>query len=227
MPQDKPFPPEQDPEFDKDTVRGENANDEPESQDQLIDEIENAASAALDDALSESQFNPVVSDVHDLPTLEMEDEDDETDDILPVKPHDPAERSDPRKTLPGSGGFDPNPDFASEDTPFDGGQTQPHIVPFQHTLVHVPGEEHRPVRSSQPAQPPNSRTLFLRRPASSRRCRNRRSTRSILFRRGSLRSRVRQPRCRLVPSRARAGFSAVRPAARRSFSAYLRPFAAA
>lgn len=166
MPQDTPFPPEQDPEFDKDTVRGEDAHEQPDAPREPADPVDGDVpseahpAGTLDDVLSESQFNPIISDVHDLPTLEIEDDEDETDDLVPVKPHDPVQRPDPRKTLPGSGGFDPNPDFANEDTPFDGGQTQPHIVPFQHTLVHVPGEEHRPLRSSQPAQHPQQQTTI-------------------------------------------------------------------
>lgn len=66
---------------------------------------------------------------------------------------------DPKKTLPGSGGLDPNPDFTEEarnrpprspatTQPNDPGYTVPHIVPFEHTLVHVPGEEEN--RSSAP-----------------------------------------------------------------------------
>jgi penicillin-binding protein 1C len=46
---------------------------------------------------------------------------------------------DPKKTLMGSGGLDPNPDFAPK-LPTEAGFTVPHIVPFEHTLVHVPGE---------------------------------------------------------------------------------------
>ncbi len=102
MPDEKPFPPEDD---------------------------------SLDDTMRPDQPLP---DVHDLPTLDMDEDDDETDDIHPV---DAPVRPDPRKTLPSSGGLDPNPDFDTEEA---GEQTAPHIVPFQHTLVHVPGEEHRP-----------------------------------------------------------------------------------
>ncbi|MEP7292303.1 MAG: transglycosylase domain-containing protein [Chloroflexota bacterium] len=152
MPEDKPFPPERDPEMDKNTVPGEPQDDASASAE--------GAPSALDDALSESQFNPVVADAHDLPTLEMDEDDDETDDLQPVKAAPPpTPRSDPRKTLPGSGGYDPNPDFLSEgasgDTPFDGGQTLPHFVPFEHTLVHVPGEENRP-RPSKPVPQPSA-----------------------------------------------------------------------
>ncbi|GEM_PF-228410 len=68
--------------------------------------------------------------------------------------HQPSdEPSDPKKTLPGSGGLDPNPDMTPgaapptrttpgvEPSPQELGYTVPHIVPFEHTLVHVPGEE--------------------------------------------------------------------------------------
>lgn len=80
----------------------------------------------------------------------------------PLLPHDPRRAS--AQTLPGSGGFDPNPDFdagktmrtqpaqgsgrASSAMPQTTGRTtgqgaeftQPHVVPFQHTMVHVPPE---------------------------------------------------------------------------------------
>lgn len=155
MPEEKPFPPEQQPseqdsQANKNTVPGEPQND---------------PDATLDDLLSQSQFNPVIKpDTHDLPTLEM-DEDDETDDLVPVDAQKPANtppRPDPRKTLPGSGGYDPNPDF-SEETPFDGGQTQPHVVPFEHTMVHIPGEEPRRPRQ-QPQQQPMQPTVPQRPP---------------------------------------------------------------
>jgi penicillin-binding protein 1C len=92
-------------------------------------------------------------DLHEKPTLPL--------------PEEPAEvRANP-KTLPGSGGFDPNPDFEppvkDDDTPamFGEGVTMPHIVPFEHTMVHVPGESRRPIqqrtRPQQPPQPPPPR----------------------------------------------------------------------
>jgi membrane peptidoglycan carboxypeptidase len=49
---------------------------------------------------------------------------------------------DPKKTLPGTGGYDPNPDFVAQ-------PTMPHIAPPQHTLVHIPGETR-----NQPTVPP-------------------------------------------------------------------------
>lgn len=51
-----------------------------------------------------------------------------------------------KETLAGSGGLDPNPDFPAQ--PFNDGMTVPHIVPFQHTMVHIPSEQ------QPPAQPP-------------------------------------------------------------------------
>ncbi|HLU09286.1 MAG TPA: transglycosylase domain-containing protein [Oceanobacillus sp.] len=81
--------------------------------------------------------------------LELSSEDDEIDlHEMPTVPFPPEEVEDPRRTLHGSGGFDPNPDFTPPPEPppaapqhdVDSGYTVPHIVPFQHTLVHVPGE---------------------------------------------------------------------------------------
>lgn len=140
MPEDKPFPPEQEPE-----AEGDDALDEGES----LDDSQRNLPTDRGDA-------PDMLDVHDLPTLidmEGDDDDDETDDIIPVT-LPPAARPDPRKTLPGSGGYDPNPDFNAE-TPDDSQSTIPHIVPFEHTLVHVPGEEHAP-RQAPPRKPPQA-----------------------------------------------------------------------
>src|SRR5262249_42969615 len=67
-------------------------------------------------------------DKHDLPTMPM--------------PAEPG-ASDPKKTLPGSGGLDPNPDFPPQDSSPESGHTVPHIVPPQYTMVHIPGEEHK------------------------------------------------------------------------------------
>jgi len=78
-----------------------------------------------------------------------------------------------KKTLPGSGGFDPNPDFGSggvqrtdnsrpnvardgRQVPPDG-STLPHYAPPQHTLVHIPGEtrdQPRVERRRTPNTPP-------------------------------------------------------------------------
>ncbi len=108
-------------------------------------------------------------DVHDLPTLidlekNAEHDDEETDDIFPVGSQNQSPSS-PR-TLPGSGGLDPNPDFTAANP--EGGQTVPHIVPFQHTMVHVPGEEHAPIQAPRPrpqVQPPQSQQTIPAPPA--------------------------------------------------------------
>jgi membrane peptidoglycan carboxypeptidase len=77
-----------------------------------------------------------------------------------------------KKTLAGSGGFDPNPDFGAggvqrttqpniardgRQIPPDG-STLPHYAPPQHTLVHIPGETR-----DQPRVPPPRRTDTQRR----------------------------------------------------------------
>ncbi len=66
----------------------------------------------------------------------------------------------PGQTLSGSGGLDPNPDFQAKPqapkyqapAPTDQ-NTQPHVVPFEHTLVHVPGESHQYARQNAPQRP--------------------------------------------------------------------------
>ena len=78
---------------------------------------------------------------------------------------------DPKKTLPGSGGMDPNPDFNPEDPRHvPAGYTVPHIVPLEHTVVHVPVQGVEPSTQSAPAsavwQPEQQ---VLRRPPSSKR----------------------------------------------------------
>ncbi|MBE2269599.1 MAG: transglycosylase domain-containing protein, partial [Anaerolinea sp.] len=97
------------------------------------------------------------SDLHDKPTLPL------PEDSLPEAPADLPES--PRmnvRTLAGSGGLDPNPDFEppvkDDDTPamFGEGVTMPHIVPFEHTMVHVPGENPLPPRQPRPV--PQNRT---------------------------------------------------------------------
>ncbi|MFN8452177.1 MAG: transglycosylase domain-containing protein [Anaerolineae bacterium] len=144
MPEDKPIPPEQDPH----PAPDENS---PEADGNDVLEPESSAPSHQDSQLDLPTDQDDAPDVHDLPTLiDMEqDDDDETDDMVPVT-LPPAPRPDPRKTLPGSGGYDPNPDFDSGQV--DDSQTVPHIVPFEHTLVHVPGEEHTP-----PKPPPKPR----------------------------------------------------------------------
>ncbi len=165
MPEEKQFPSEYDSESHDDPAPDETPGQaaEPEADDAAayndpaaFDDLERE----LDDALAALAPQPIVPDVpdaHDLPTLDLDD--DETDDLFPVKPTAPrsdaprgsAQPNDPRRTLPGSGGYDPNPDFSESE---QGDQTMPHIVPFEHTLVHVPGEEHRPSKPIQrkPAQ---------------------------------------------------------------------------
>ncbi|MCC6802544.1 MAG: transglycosylase domain-containing protein, partial [Anaerolineae bacterium] len=142
MPEEKPFPPDNPP--DNPPERPPEA----EGGDRLDPE---AVSSSPDDSQVDlPTAHPDVPDVHDLPTLiDMEQDDDETDDMIPVT-LPPAPRPDPRQTLPGSGGFDPNPDFNADEP--DDSQTLPHIVPFEHTLVHVPGEEHTPPRQKPPRQ---------------------------------------------------------------------------
>ncbi len=84
------------------------------------------------------------SDPHEQPTVPLTAE----TGVLPASPH----------TLAGSGGLDPNPDFTRRPptpppaTPYQG--TQPHVVPFEHTLVHVPGESRpQPAQHTQPRPP--------------------------------------------------------------------------
>jgi len=89
-----------------------------------------------------------VIDAHEAGTVPMDDE-----ELLPF--------DDPKKTLPGSGGFDPNPDFTpgtyapppprqpAPTNPHDANYTVPHIVPFEHTMVHVPGT----TQTDQPKAP--------------------------------------------------------------------------
>lgn len=116
---------------------------------------EHTMSEAADEDIHHAQttdIDPVV-DLHDKPTLP-----------LPEDAPDPV-RLNP-KTLPGSGGFDPNPDFLKQEPPikdddtpplFGEGVTMPHIVPFEHTMVHVPGESRRPVSTAGRTQQPPRR----------------------------------------------------------------------
>ncbi|MDX2162437.1 MAG: transglycosylase domain-containing protein [bacterium] len=104
-----------------------------------------------------SQHTPTpenTPDTHEQATVPITTDslDRDAESIPPEAAHD---AHDPKKTLPGSGGFDPNPDFMPPTAPHeaprppaptqqnDPGYTVPHIVPFEHTLVHVPGEEGR------------------------------------------------------------------------------------
>ena len=83
---------------------------------------------------------PPAPDVHDLPTMP------------PPLEQNPTSSNDPRQTLAGSGGLDPNPDFSSSEA-HRGEYTVPHIVPFQHTMVHVPPERGTPPAQTVPAPP--------------------------------------------------------------------------
>ncbi len=91
----------------------------------------------------EGATQPPPADIHDQPTQTMDSAPRETPPGAPP-------------TLHGSGGLDPNPDFTPErlkrlerpigtdpdpdETPgaFEAGYTVPHIIPFEHTVVHVP-----------------------------------------------------------------------------------------
>ncbi|MBN8635933.1 MAG: penicillin-binding protein [Anaerolineae bacterium] len=114
-----------------------------------------------------TDLDPAV-DLHEKPTL-------------PLPEDEPEARLNPR-TLPGSAGFDPNPDFVKKDEPpvkdddtpdmFGEGATMPHIVPFEHTMVHVPGESRRPAqqrpqpqRVTQPQSPQQQPTIPVPPPA--------------------------------------------------------------
>lgn len=127
-----------------------------------------------------AQYDDEDDDTEPLDLLDLLDDQDELISIDAVSdPHEqptlpiPSESTeDPKLTLPGSGGYDPNPDFTppTESTPepsppeADSGYTVPHIVPFQHTLVHVPGESRPmpPAAAPHPAQPPPPQTTQIR-----------------------------------------------------------------
>jgi penicillin-binding protein 1C len=97
--------------------------------------------AAAEGTLAREVTDPTLPpDAHMLPTMPI--------------PNEPG--YDPKKTLPGTGGMDPNPDFAPED-PFaeQRAYTVPHIVPFEHTVVHVPvqdGQQQKPAPAPPPPQ---------------------------------------------------------------------------
>ncbi|MBK8023425.1 MAG: transglycosylase domain-containing protein [Chloroflexi bacterium] len=109
---------------------------------------------------------PTSGDVHDLPTLALNDAPEDAESLVKSKGRPRGEFTSP-ETLPGSGGLDPNPDFQhdlsddrfpddDDETPpaFEAGQTVPHIVPFEHTLVHVPeGGQRYQQPAPQPQQP--------------------------------------------------------------------------
>lgn len=97
---------------------------------------------------------------------------------IPISDTSSDDAHDPKRTLIGSGGLDPNPDFAvppvrSSDTPSKGsrpvsvppthdtagGHTVPHIVRFQHTMVHVPGERQNYPPQQQYQPPPPGSTM--------------------------------------------------------------------
>jgi len=96
-------------------------------------------------------------DLHDLPTLSMDEVPTASSPDVPVVPP----RFASPETLHGSGGLDPNPDFLPNDddeTPpaFDAvdlGATMPHFVPFEHTLVHVPEQGLRAVAPPTQTKP--------------------------------------------------------------------------
>lgn len=139
---------------------------EPPREDDETDDLILPDYAALDAAAAESDL-PRLPDAPDLPeTLARET----TDPTLPPDAHmmetmqgagDESERTvDPKKTLPGSGGMDPNPDFYVEDPRnVPAGYTVPHVVPFEHTMVHIPGEtnEYPPVAPPPPPPAPMPR----------------------------------------------------------------------
>ncbi|MCA9904602.1 MAG: transglycosylase domain-containing protein, partial [Anaerolineae bacterium] len=82
---------------------------------------------------------------------------------LPTMPGQGSQETDSaKKTLAGTSGLDPNPDFDPRDQP--AAYTVPHIVPFEHTVVHVPvaGGKEQPAppsgQSSQPTQRPRTPT---------------------------------------------------------------------
>ncbi|MBW4439538.1 MAG: transglycosylase domain-containing protein [Pleurocapsa minor GSE-CHR-MK-17-07R] len=85
-------------------------------------------------------------DAHDRPTTPLP---------AATGAHPPA---DPQKTLAGSGGLDPNPDFAPPPKPktpppapkVSTGETIPPMKPFEHTMVHVPGETRNYPPANQP-----------------------------------------------------------------------------
>jgi penicillin-binding protein 1C len=89
--------------------------------------------------------------------------------VLPTLPFPNEPGHDPKKTLQGSGGMDPNPDFYPEDPRnIPAGYTVPHIVPFEHTVVHVPVVDAQP--APQPQQPaPQLPEAAARRAPSSKR----------------------------------------------------------
>lgn len=141
MPEDKPLPPELEP------LHEDDAGDDTEP---LI--LDAQARPVLETPVDSPVTAP---DVHDLPTMPIQTQE---------RPAPLAEGDfDAKQTLPGTGGLDPNPDFetsrrqtvSSQPPALDSGQTVPHIVPFQHTMVHVPGEQHSAYRPPQhSAQPP-------------------------------------------------------------------------
>ncbi len=134
-----------------------------------------------------------------------------------------------RKTLPGSGGFDPNPDFADEGfDDLESGDTVPHIVPFEHTLVHVPGEEHPPRKAAPSARPlPTPQTTIPSPPVAQRTQQAAQASQPAYPLPQRSASHPLRAGCRRVRSRVRAGFWAARRAAPRLRWAWWRLSAAA
>ena len=138
MPDEHEFPEDSNqPPSDESTPISENTPSDPAftTSDYLAAQYEKDETEPLeiiDESLDLSPKEEVEFDPHELPTMPMP----------------PEEIEDPKRTLHGSGGYDPNPDFtppneappAAPQHEVDSGYTVPHIVPFQHTLVHVPGE---------------------------------------------------------------------------------------
>lgn len=78
---------------------------------------------------------------------------------LPTMPGQGRQETDAaKKTLAGTSGLDPNPDFDPRDQP--AAYTVPHIVPFEHTVVHVPVAGSK----EQPAPPPGQSSQSTQRP---------------------------------------------------------------
>ncbi len=94
-----------------------------------------------------------VLDEHDQPTM-------------PLPSGTNRLESDPGQTLAGSGGLDPNPDFQNK-SPAQSSpnqHTQPHVVPFEHTLVHVPGESRPYPQQNSPQRPAQTQQAAPRNP---------------------------------------------------------------
>ncbi|MBL8131235.1 MAG: transglycosylase domain-containing protein [Anaerolineae bacterium] len=139
------------------TVYAPDADTDPFASDRLTE--------TLRGTLRPGEDRPSAADLHDLPTLALSDESGDVESLVRSKGRPRGEFISP-ETLPGSGGLDPNPDFLPDDddeTPpaFEAGQTLPHIVPFEHTLVHVPegGPRHSAPPQTTWQTPPDQPTI--------------------------------------------------------------------